>query len=46
MSDRGAAPERTDLAWQRTGLGILAVAGLLGHRALGSVSDGLAADGG
>jgi putative membrane protein len=26
--------ERTDLAWQRTGLGILAVAGLLAHRAL------------
>ena len=24
-------PERTALAWQRTGLGILAVAGLLGH---------------
>jgi putative membrane protein len=28
------AAERTDLAWQRTGLGILAVAGLLAHRAL------------
>jgi putative membrane protein len=27
-------PERTALAWQRTGLGVLAVAGLLGHRAL------------
>jgi putative membrane protein len=27
-------PERTALAWQRTGLGILAVAGLLGHRAV------------
>ena len=26
-------PERTALAWQRTGLGVLAVAGLLGHRA-------------
>ena len=26
--------ERTALAWQRTGLGALAVAGLLGHRAL------------
>ena len=29
-------PERTALAWQRTGLGIMAVAGLLGHRALES----------
>lgn len=28
------AGERTDLAWQRTGLGILAVAGLLAHRAV------------
>jgi putative membrane protein len=27
-------PERTALSWQRTGLGVLAVAGLLGHRAL------------
>lgn len=27
-------PERTALAWQRTGLGVLAVAGLLGHRAI------------
>ena len=27
-------PERTALAWQRTGLGALAVAGLLGHRAV------------
>lgn len=27
-------PERTVLAWQRTGLGVLAVAGLIGHRAL------------
>jgi putative membrane protein len=34
MSDRGTARERTDLAWQRTGLGILGVAGLLAHRAL------------
>ena len=32
----GVQAERTDLAWQRTGLGILAVAGLLGHRAVGS----------
>ncbi|MFD2091757.1 DUF202 domain-containing protein [Blastococcus deserti] len=27
-------PERTALAWQRTGLGVMAVAGLLGHRAV------------
>jgi putative membrane protein len=27
-------PERTALAWQRTGLGVLGVAGLLGHRAV------------
>lgn len=27
-------PERTALAWQRTGLGVLVVAGLLGHRAI------------
>jgi putative membrane protein len=27
-------PERTALAWQRTGLGVLAVAGLLAHRAV------------
>jgi putative membrane protein len=27
-------PERTALAWQRTGLGVLAVGGLLAHRAL------------
>src|SRR3954468_5620804 len=27
-------PERTALAWQRTGLGVLAVAGLVGHRAV------------
>jgi putative membrane protein len=27
-------PERTALAWQRTGLGVLAVGGLLGHGAL------------
>jgi putative membrane protein len=27
-------PERTALAWQRTGLGMLAVAGLLAHRAV------------
>ena len=29
-------PERTVLSWQRTGLGMLAVAGLLAHRAVGS----------
>lgn len=34
---RGETPiERTDLAWQRTGLGLLAVAGLLGYRAVAS----------
>ncbi|SEK48016.1 putative membrane protein [Blastococcus sp. DSM 46786] len=27
-------PERTALSWQRTGLGLLAVAGLVGHRAV------------
>jgi putative membrane protein len=27
-------PERTALAWQRSGLGILAVAGLIGHGAV------------
>ena len=27
-------PERTALAWQRTGLGVLAVAALMGHRAI------------
>jgi putative membrane protein len=27
-------PERTALAWQRTGLGVLGVAGLLGHAAV------------
>jgi putative membrane protein len=43
MSSRGeryrpgeTQPERTALAWQRTGLGILAVAGLLAHGALES----------
>ena len=29
-------PERTALAWQRTGLGVMGVAGLLGHRAVES----------
>jgi putative membrane protein len=27
-------PERTALAWQRTGLGVLAVSGLVGHGAV------------
>lgn len=27
-------PERTALSWQRTALGVLAVAGLVGHRAV------------
>jgi putative membrane protein len=42
-------PERTALAWQRTGLGVLAVAALLAHRALerssaaGLVGAGIAA---
>jgi uncharacterized membrane protein YidH (DUF202 family) len=30
----GTQPERTALAWQRTGLGVLAVGGLLAHGAL------------
>ena len=41
MKHRGPArragetqPERTALSWQRTGLGVMAIAGLLGHRAL------------
>ena len=41
MTRHGAArrsgetqPERTALSWQRTGLGIMAIAGLLGLRAL------------
>jgi putative membrane protein len=39
-------PERTALAWQRTGLGVLAVAGLLAHRALdGGRAAGLAVAG-
>ena len=33
--------ERTDLAWQRTGLGLLSVSGLLGARALHSRAPGL-----
>lgn len=41
MTPRAAAsseetqPERTALAWQRTGLGVMAVAGLLAHGAIG-----------
>jgi putative membrane protein len=35
VSGPSATPvERTDLSWQRTGLGLLSVAGLLGARAL------------
>ncbi len=34
MTSAETQPERTALAWQRTGLGVLAIAGLLGHRAL------------
>jgi putative membrane protein len=34
ISSRETQPERTALAWQRTGLGIMAVAGLLGHGAV------------
>lgn len=34
-------PERTALSWQRTGLGVLAVAGLIGHRAVGQGAAGL-----
>ena len=30
----GVPDDRTALAWQRTGLGVMAVAGLLGHRAV------------
>lgn len=33
--------ERTDLAWQRTGLGLLSVGGLLGARALTSAAPAL-----
>jgi putative membrane protein len=35
--------ERTDLAWQRTGLGLLAVSGLIGARALHSRAPALLA---
>ena len=34
MTSDETQPERTALAWQRTGLGVLAVAGLLAHAAL------------
>jgi putative membrane protein len=34
VSTSETQPERTDLAWQRTGLGLLAVGGLLAHRAI------------
>ncbi|MGY1606623.1 DUF202 domain-containing protein [Geodermatophilus sp. SYSU D00700] len=36
MSGPETQPQRTGLAWQRTGLGLLAVAGLLGHHGLRS----------
>jgi putative membrane protein len=35
--------ERTDLAWQRTGLGLVSVGGLLGARALKSAAPALLA---
>jgi putative membrane protein len=38
--------ERTDLAWQRTGLGLLSVAGLIGARALKSGAPALLVVGG
>ena len=34
-------PERTALAWQRTALGVIAVAALMGHRAVVDRSPGL-----
>lgn len=34
MSGRETQPERTALSWQRTGLGVLAVSGLVGHAAV------------
>jgi putative membrane protein len=34
VTQQETQPERTALAWQRTGLGIMAVAGLLGHGAV------------
>lgn len=36
MSPAVSAVERTDLSWQRTGLGVLSVSGLIGARALNS----------
>jgi putative membrane protein len=36
-----APAERTDLAWQRTGLGLLSVAGLIGYRALADAEPAL-----
>ena len=36
-------PERTALSWQRTALGVLAVAGLMGHRAVVGGHPGLLA---
>jgi putative membrane protein len=34
VSGRETQPERTGLSWQRTGLGVLAVSGLVGHGAV------------
>jgi len=34
VSGRETQPERTALSWQRTGLGVLAVSGLVGHAAV------------
>ncbi|SNS70558.1 protein of unknown function [Geodermatophilus saharensis] len=34
MSGRETQPERTRLSWQRTGLGLLGIAALLGHHGL------------
>lgn len=34
MAPMETQPERTALSWQRTGLGLLAVAGVLAHRAV------------
>lgn len=36
MSGRETQPQRTTLAWERTGIGALAVAGLLALRAFGA----------
>lgn len=41
MTPRATQPERTALAWQRAGLGMLAVAALSAHGALRSREPGL-----